>query len=1067
MRRRRGRKQIACALEAMEKRTMLSSTPAGPRAETMGAAFDKGERQALLDRLTHLSSTTRSTLQTKLNASATQFDNALLGYFQNRTTASFFFDPADAASYGGFIVTNNVSYSQIQSFADDVTDFHLFPQQSGAATYTVDLPNDIDWADSSPSSNPEYLHALNRHEHWLQLAWSAAIDGNAKYANELAYELASWSLKYTTASTPSFWTATDQDGWLLDTSIRMENWTWAYFTLLDNAGFSSAENSLFDYKMVQQADFLYQNALTTTDYGSNRTLTLAKTLLALGELFPEFDNAASWESTARNLLFKCMDFQLYQDGSHHEQSAGYAANAAEDLLEARKLDELNGNTWPNAYKTKLSNAIDAYWQLLSPDGTRPAIGDTFRITSFTLFLKADLIQGTNRWPAAKPRVRDVWIFGGATVTPYLGNPVTPNTLGTRGSTYGMQNGGNYVMRSDDTNSARQLIFDAGPKGGVHGHYDLLNFELYGYGRPLISDPGAYKYDSSADRAYVVSTKAHNTLNVDGANVGALEGNADGANGGIYVSQWDTDNSHAQITATHWGYNYLAGQPVLTRSMWYDLDGTMIIVDWAEANASHAFQQSFNLQTEGDTNNVTVDAANFTARTRYPTGGNVKIVGLSRPGQTAAKGALTFVSNTSSGDYKDDAYRFTISQSGTFVCFVTLITAYDGTTPPNTSAALLNTPSAGGVVQVQLNQNGSLQTIDFSPPDLTHLDSKATSRGTYNDVAFDKNNNLHLAYYDRDTRELMYSIRSISNGKWSIPQAIDLPADAVAPGEYQYISLALDNNGNPGVAYFDGWNGDLKYAYRDPIYNSWQVLTIDSKGSTGLYPQLAYSRNNGAVISYYNRTKGDLDLAQSQTGGYSITAIDSTGDVGRFSSIMLDPNRPTATKWAIGYEDTSHGNYKYALQGLFNGGTQVSGYTNYTVDDLAIAGGYVSLAFYDSGTNDTKRYKPAMSYYDAANSALRFAKSTDSGLTWQTQTVAAKNVQGLYSNLFFDSTGKANIFYFNRTSNQAIRAVLNGSSWGFTTLGSGGREVHVSCTSSGAIAYSGLDESVGELTVNIL
>src|SRR6185369_11122244 len=105
----------------------------------------------------------------------------------------------------------------------------------------------------------------------------------------------------------------------------------------------------------------------------------------------------------------------------------------------------------------------------------------------------------------------------------------------------------------------------------------------------------------------------------------------------------------------------------------------------------------------------------------------------------------------------------------FVCFVTLITAYDGTTPPNTTASLLNTPALGGSVQVQLTKNGVPQEVDFFPPNQAHLDSIATSRGTYNDVAFDKSNNLHLAYFDRDTRDLMYAVRNGSNGKWSIPQ----------------------------------------------------------------------------------------------------------------------------------------------------------------------------------------------------------------------------------------------------------------------------------------------------------
>ena len=321
----------------------------------------------------------------------------------------------------------------------------------------------------------------------------------------------------------------------------------------------------------------------------------------------------------------------------------------------------------------------------------------------------------------------------------------------------------------------------------------------------------------------------------------------------------------------------------------------------------------------------------------------------------------------------------------------------------------------------------------------------------------------MAYFDRDSENLMYAVRNV-NGKWSIPQVVDLPVSLVGAGDYEEISLTLDNNGNPGIAYFDGWNGDLKYAYMDPLYNSWQIQTVDSKGSTGLYPSLAFSRNNGPVISFYNRTESALQLAQSQGTGFSITTIDSAGDVGRFSSLTLDPNRPDASKWAIGYEDTAHGNYKFALQGLFNGGTQVNGFTNYVVDDLSEGGGYVSLAYYDSGASGAERYKPAMSYYDASNSALRYAQASDTGSTWQAQTVISAKVQGLYTNLLFDDTGKVNIFYYDRTDNEAMWAVLKKGTWTFTPLRAGGREMHVSEDSAGNIAYSTLNEATGNLNV---
>jgi hypothetical protein len=46
-------------------------------------------------------------------------------------------------------------------------------------------------------------------------------------------------------------------------------------------------------------------------------------------------------------------------------------------------------------------------------------------------------------------------------------------------------------------------------------------------------------------------------------------------------------------------------------------------------------------------------------------------------------------------------------------------------------------------------------------------------------------------------------------------------------------------------------------------------------------------------------------------------------------------------------------------------------------------------------------------------------------------------------------------------------VLNTKGWTFTNLGSGGREIHVSVSATGAIAWTNLDESIGQLNVNII
>src|SRR5262245_23096168 len=117
------RKQ-GCEIQVLERRTLLAVTPASPRADSLGQAFDAGERQFLLDRMTHLSASTRSNLQTKLRNGVGGFDSTLLAYMRTRGGPSFFFDPAETNDIGQFIVNNNISFTELQSRVDSVVDSH-------------------------------------------------------------------------------------------------------------------------------------------------------------------------------------------------------------------------------------------------------------------------------------------------------------------------------------------------------------------------------------------------------------------------------------------------------------------------------------------------------------------------------------------------------------------------------------------------------------------------------------------------------------------------------------------------------------------------------------------------------------------------------------------------------------------------------------------------------------------------------------------------------------------------------------------------------------------------------
>src|SRR5581483_247217 len=203
-------------------------------------------------------------------------------------------------------------------------------------------------------------------------------------------------------------------------------------------------------------------------------------------------------------------------------------------------------------------------------------------------------------------------------------------------------------------------------------------------------------------------------------------------------------------------------------------------------------------------------------------------------------------------------------------------------------------------------------------------------GRANDIAYDNDGGLHFAYYDAKTTHLVYAHRN-PNGLWDAPVVVDSAANAG-----QYVSIDTNSKGNPGIAYFDGTNGDLKLAQFDG--SKWKIETVDSKGSVGLYPSFDYDNADEPVITYFNKTKGRLTFALKKantTWGYE--NVDASGDnVGRSSSLVASPN---TGRYTVAYVDNTTGSVMWA--GHQKGGTwqiKVAAKTKGGADFLSMAYG---------------------------------------------------------------------------------------------------------------------------------
>lgn len=107
--------------------------------------------------------------------------------------------------------------------------------------------------------------------------------------------------------------------------------------------------------------------------------------------------------------------------------------------------------------------------------------------------------------------------------------------------------------------------------------------------------------------------------------------------------------------------------------------------------------------------------------------------------------------------------------------------------------------------------------------------------------------------------------------------------------YWNTSIVIDTNNYPRIVYCDysqyisGWFiGSLKYAKWDGT--SWKIQTVDSTGDVGYTTSIILDSNNNPHISYYDNTNHNIKYAKWTGSKWDIKIVDSAGNWGNSTDI---------------------------------------------------------------------------------------------------------------------------------------------------------------------------------------
>ncbi len=498
---------------------------------------------------------------------------------------------ADGASYESLLSrARRMADNQLSFF--DLKDAHLgdpivwnHDHKRGQDTPLV-FSSALDYRDISEAGDCKFVWEPNRHHQLVVLGRAYRLSGDVRFANAVAEQLDSW-LEQNPYGFGMNW----RSG--LELGIRLINWVWALDLIRESDAVSSGlRERLLDSvaRHIWEIDRKYSRGSSV----NNHLIGEAAGVFVATSYFRDLKHASCWRARSWGILNREILNQTYADGGTQEQAIGYHLFVLQFFVATGIVARAMSTDFPGSYWARLEKMFE-FLAILGAGGDRlPAFGDgddgyvldlgddprrvkEWLAVGAALFERSDLKAAAGR--CSEPVA---WLLGEAGLDRF---DALPHGEERPCASVALRDTGYYLLQQGrgDAPDRISVVFDCGPLGmgalAAHGHADALSFTLRAFGRDVLVDPGTYDYFSHPQwREYFRSTRAHNTVVIDGQNQSEMLGLfLWGRRAEARCVSWEATEAGGRVVGEHDGYTCLPDPVTHRRTLELNGDARVLTV----------------------------------------------------------------------------------------------------------------------------------------------------------------------------------------------------------------------------------------------------------------------------------------------------------------------------------------------------------------------------------------------------------------------------------------------------------------------------------------------------------